>query len=67
MNKVVLYQVLSLGRLVEVLMSNDVFEQVAADKSQLGFDYQDLVCLEHLIDMRPGETIGLEVLDDVHH
>ncbi|MBE3769537.1 hypothetical protein HJ207_17590 [Vibrio parahaemolyticus] len=48
-------------------MSNDVFEQVAADKSQLGFDYQDLVCLEHLIDMRPGETIGLEVLDDVHH
>lgn len=63
----VLYQVLSLGRLVEVLMSNDVFEQVAADKSQLGFDYQDLVCLEHLIDMRPGETIGLEVLDDVHH
>ncbi|OBU44232.1 hypothetical protein AYY26_17790 [Photobacterium phosphoreum] len=48
-------------------MSNDFFEQIAADKSQLGFDYQDLVCLEYLIDMRPGETVGLEVFDDVHH
>ncbi|PSW43748.1 ABC-three component system protein [Photobacterium leiognathi] len=48
-------------------MSDDFFEQVAADKSQLGFDYQDLVCLEYLIDMKQGETVGLEVLDDVHH
>ncbi|SIO94466.1 hypothetical protein [Vibrio spartinae] len=48
-------------------MSDDFFEQVAADKSQLGFDYQDLVCLEYLIDMKKGEIVGLEVLDDVHH
>lgn len=48
-------------------MSKGFFEKVAADKSQLGFDYQDLVCLEYLIDMKPGETVGLEVLDDVHH
>ncbi|NGZ12598.1 hypothetical protein HGG78_02280 [Vibrio aestuarianus] len=48
-------------------MSDDFFEQVAADKSQLGFDYQDLVCLEYLIDMKQGESVGLEVLDDVHH
>ena len=48
-------------------MSKDFFEQVSADKSQLGFDYQDLVCLEYLIDMKPGETVGLEVFDDVHH
>lgn len=48
-------------------MQNDFFEQVAADKSQLGFDYQDLVCLEYLIGMKQGETVGLEVLDDVHH
>ncbi|MDO6536249.1 hypothetical protein [Alteromonas stellipolaris] len=48
-------------------MSDDFFEQVAADKSQLGFDYQDFVCLEYLIDMKQGESVGLEVLDDVHH
>jgi len=49
------------------MMSGDFFEKIAADKSQLGFDYQDLVCLEYLIDMRQGESVGLEVLDDVHH
>jgi len=48
-------------------MSKGFFEQVAADKSQLGFDYQDLVCLEYLIDIKPGETVGLEVFDDLHH
>ncbi len=48
-------------------MSKGFFEKVAADKTQLGFDYQDLVCLEYLIDMKPGETVGLEVFDDVHH
>lgn len=47
-------------------MAGDFFEQVAADKNQLGFDYQDLVCLEYLIDMKQGELVGLEVLDDVH-
>ena len=48
-------------------MIDRFFEQVAADKSQIGFDYQDLVCLEYLIDIKPGETVGLEVFDDVHH
>tara|TARA_R110000851_G_scaffold311139_1_gene471186 strand:+ start:600 stop:1319 length:720 start_codon:yes stop_codon:yes gene_type:complete len=48
-------------------MSKGFFEQVAADKSQLGFDYQDLVCLEYLIDIKQGESVGLEVFDDVHH
>lgn len=48
-------------------MSTEFFEKVAADKSQLGFDYQDLVCLDYLIDMKPGETVGLEIFDDVHH
>lgn len=43
------------------------FESVSADSKQIGFDYQDLVCLEYLIDMKQGETVGLEVLDDVHH
>jgi hypothetical protein len=48
-------------------MSKGFFEKVAADKSQLGFDYQDLVCMEYLVDIKPGETVGLEVFDDVHH
>ena len=48
-------------------MSKGFFEKVAADKSQLGFDYQDLVCLEYLIELKPGESVGLEVFDDVHH
>jgi len=48
-------------------MSNGFFDKVAADKTQLGFDYQDLVCLDYLIDIKPGETVGLEVFDDVHH
>ncbi len=48
-------------------MTKGFFEQVSADKNQLGFDYQDLVCLEYLIDLKQGESIGLEVFDDVHH
>lgn len=43
------------------------FEKVSADSKQIGFDYQDLICLEYLIDMKQGEVVGLEVLDDVHH
>ena len=41
-------------------MAGDFFEQVAADKNQLGFDYQDLVCLEYLIDIKQGESVGLK-------
>ena len=48
-------------------MTKGFFEQISSDKSQLGFDYQDLVCMEYLIDLRQGESIGLEVFDDVHH
>ncbi len=48
-------------------MAKDFFDSVSADKTQLGFEYQDFVCLEYLIDMKPGEVVGLEVLDDIHH
>jgi hypothetical protein len=48
-------------------MAKMFFDKVTADKTQLGFDYQDLVCLEYLIDMKPGEKIGLEFIDDIHH
>ena len=41
-------------------------EQTAADKSSLGFEYQDLVLVNILLGLKPGEKIGLEVFDDVH-
>ncbi|WP_409301104.1 hypothetical protein [Pseudomonas sp. KCJK8993] len=41
-------------------------EQTAADKSALGFEYQDLVLVNILLGLNPGEQIGLEVFDDVH-
>ncbi|MGC8101297.1 hypothetical protein [Metapseudomonas otitidis] len=41
-------------------------EQTAADKSSLGFEYQDLVLVNYLLELKPEETIGLEVFDDIH-
>lgn len=41
-------------------------EQTAADKSALGFEYQDLVLVNILLGLKPGEQIGLEVFDDIH-
>jgi hypothetical protein len=41
-------------------------EQTAADKSALGFEYQDLVLVNILLGLKPGEKIGLEVFDDLH-
>lgn len=41
-------------------------EQTAADKSALGFEYQDLVLVNTLLGLKPGEQIGLEVFDDIH-
>lgn len=41
-------------------------EQTAADKSALGFEYQDLVLVNTLLGLKPGEKIGLEVFDDIH-
>lgn len=39
---------------------------VAADKSSLGFDYQDLVYIEKLIALEKGQILGLELHDDIH-
>jgi len=41
-------------------------EAVAADKTSLGFEFQDLVFIEKLLALKPNETLGLEVLDDIH-
>jgi len=41
-------------------------EKIAADKTSLGFEFQDLVYIEKLIELRPGQTLGLELHDDIH-
>lgn len=37
----------------------------AADKS-IGFDYQYYYFLDRLLNLKSGESVGLEMLDDVH-
>lgn len=41
-------------------------DKIAADKTSLGFEFQDLVYIEKLIELRPGQTLGLELYDDIH-
>jgi len=41
-------------------------EDTSADQSALGFEFQDLVFLEKLLRLEPGETLGLETFDDIH-
>ncbi|MCL6329937.1 hypothetical protein EXT51_10510 [Pectobacterium carotovorum subsp. carotovorum] len=41
-------------------------EKIAADKTSLGFEFQDLVYIEKLIELRSGQTLGLELHDDIH-
>ncbi|KEH09823.1 hypothetical protein GY15_31120 [Delftia sp. 670] len=41
-------------------------DAVSADKTSLGFEFQDLVFIEKLLELKPGESLGLEVLDDIH-
>lgn len=41
-------------------------EKIAADKTSLGFEFQDLVFIEKLIELRERQTLGLEFHDDLH-
>lgn len=41
-------------------------DKVAADKTSLGFEFQDFVYIEKLIELRPGQAVGLELHDDIH-
>ncbi|MDA3453975.1 MULTISPECIES: hypothetical protein [Acinetobacter] len=41
-------------------------QKVAADKQSLGFEFQDFVFIEKLIELRPEQSLGLEVYDDIH-
>lgn len=41
-------------------------ESTSADKTALGFDFQYYFFILKLLHLKPGESIGLEVIDDVH-
>jgi hypothetical protein len=41
-------------------------EKVAAADKSIGFEFQYYYFLKTLLSLKPGETVGLEVLDDVH-
>ncbi|WP_193074326.1 hypothetical protein [Pseudomonas sp. FME51] len=41
-------------------------DKIAADKTSLGFEFQDFVYIEKLIELKPGQTLGLELHDDIH-
>ncbi|WP_151687665.1 hypothetical protein [Acinetobacter nosocomialis] len=41
-------------------------QKIAADKQSLGFEFQDFVYIEKLIELRPEQSLGLEVYDDIH-
>jgi hypothetical protein len=41
-------------------------EKTAADKKSLGFEFQDFVYIEKLIELRQGQVLGLELYDDIH-
>lgn len=41
-------------------------ETTNADKTALGFDFQYYFFILKLLHLKPGESIGLEVIDDVH-
>ena len=41
-------------------------DKTAADDKSIGFDYQYYYFLKLLLELRHGQKIGLEVLDDVH-
>lgn len=37
------------------------------ERKSIGFFYQDYVALKYLISLNEGETLGIEVYDDIHH
>ena len=41
-------------------------ETTSAEDKFIGFDYQYYYFLNELLNLKRGQTVGLEVLDDVH-
>ncbi|MEI7367845.1 hypothetical protein WCT94_09455 [Pectobacterium sp. 1950-15] len=44
----------------------DIFDKTSAEKKSIGFSYQDYVALKHALELKPEESIGIEVFDDLH-
>lgn len=45
----------------------DKIKKTDDEKKSIGFFYQDYVALKYLITLNEGETLGIEVYDDIHH
>ena len=41
-------------------------DKTSAEDKSIGFDYQYYYFLNELINLKQGQTLGLEVMDDVH-
>jgi hypothetical protein len=41
-------------------------EKTSADDKSIGFDYQYYYFLDRVLNLKPGQSVGLEVMDDVH-
>jgi hypothetical protein len=41
-------------------------EKTSADSTSIGFEYQYYYFLDRLLNLKPGQSVGLEVKDDVH-
>jgi len=41
-------------------------DKTSADKTSIGFDFQHLVFVQKLLLLSPGESAGMEMLDDIH-
>ncbi len=44
----------------------DIFDKTSAEKKSIGFSYQDYVALKHALELKPEESIGIEIFDDLH-
>ncbi|MFJ5333056.1 hypothetical protein [Pectobacterium versatile] len=44
----------------------DIFDKTSAEKKSIGFSYQDYVALKHALELKPDESLGIEVFDDLH-
>lgn len=53
-------------KLVNMATNQTVTSKTSAADKSIGFDYQYYYFLDRLLNLKTGESVGLEVLDDVH-
>lgn len=49
-----------------MMATRNRIEITSADTKQLGFEYQYLYFIVKLLQMRYGDVVGYEALDDIH-